>query len=128
MEKLLPDQLKELWQSVEQKQLTADEFCAEQERLLDEYRALWTRALLLEGHRDLKESTLLELGRHHGCDDLAEIQRRCAGALARTKGEWLEKVDPDDRNSVEQFYDQSEAYIDELMWWHTLCEDISPLG
>ena len=38
MEKLLPDQLKTLWQSVEQEQLTSKRFRSEQERLAGSIR------------------------------------------------------------------------------------------
>ena len=33
-----------------------------------------------------------------------------------------------DQDSVENFYNESEAMIYELMWWHTLSEDASPLA
>ncbi|MBI3330388.1 MAG: class I SAM-dependent methyltransferase [Nitrospinae bacterium] len=128
MEKLLPDQLKELWQSVVQKQLTTEAFTSEQERLLAEYRNTWKRALLLEGYEDLPESIFAELGRYVGCEDLAEVQLRCTHAVANVKREWQEKVDPGNRQSVEQFYDESQAMLYELMGWHTLCDDASPLA
>ena len=35
---------------------------------------------------------------------------------------------PGDRQSIEQFYDTSQATIYELMWWHTLGDDNSPLA
>ena len=38
------------------------------------------------------------------------------------------QVDPGDRHSIEQFYDASQATIYELMWWHTLGDDASPLA
>ena len=128
MEKLLPDQLKTLWQAVDQKQLTVDAFMSEQERLLTAYRQMWKQALRLEGHQDLPESLLAELGSYMGCADMAEIQRQCVQAVATLKGEWHEKVAPGDRQSIEQFYDASQATIYELMWWHTLCDDASPLA
>ena len=128
MEKLLPDQLKALWHAVDQKQLTIEAFTSEQERLLATYRQLWEQALLLEGYQDLPENLLSELGSYMQCADMTEIQRRCVHAVATLKGEWQEKVDPGDRQSVEQFYDESQATIYELMWWHTLCDDASPLA
>jgi 2-polyprenyl-3-methyl-5-hydroxy-6-metoxy-1,4-benzoquinol methylase len=128
MERLLPDHLKTLWQAVDQKQLTIDAFMSEQERLLAVYRQMWEQALRLEGHQNLSESLLAELGSYMGCADMAEIQRQCVHALATLKGEWHEKVNPGDRQSIEQFYDVSQATIYELMWWHTLGEDNSPLA
>ena len=128
MEELLPDQLKTLWQAVDQKQLAVDAFMSEQERLLAAYRQTWVQALRLEGHQDLSESLLAELGSYMGCADMAEIQRQCVHAVATLKGEWHKIVTPGDRPSIERFYDTSQATIYELMWWHTLSEDNSPLA
>ena len=128
MEKLLPDRLKELWQSVERKQLLAEEFSIEQERLLTGYRRVWSDALRIEGHQDLRESLLYELGLYTGCTDLAEIRLRCKRAVEDLADEWRQKVDPGDRRSVERFYDETQAEVYELMWWHSLEEDLSPLS
>jgi mycofactocin glycosyltransferase len=128
MDKLLPDRLKELWQAVERKQLTSEQFAQEQERCLAEYRTLWEEALLFNDCRDLQESLCSELARYSGCEDLSEIRRRCACALSDVKHEWCGGVDRADQDSVEKFYNESEAMIYELMWWHTLCEDTSPLA
>ena len=128
MEKLLPDQLKALWQAVDQKQLTVEAFMSEQERLLAAYRGTWEQALRLEGHQDLQASLLAELGVYTHCDNTAELQRRCIHAVATLKGEWQAQVDPADRRSIEQFYDASQTTIYELMWWHTLGDDLSPLA
>jgi 2-polyprenyl-3-methyl-5-hydroxy-6-metoxy-1,4-benzoquinol methylase len=128
MERLLPDRLKELWQAVEQKQLTIEAFSSEQERLLAVYQGIWKHALLLDGHQELKESLFSELSLYMKCEDMAEIQRRCIQAVATLKGEWQRKVDPSDRRSIEQFYDEGQTTIYELMWWHTLCDDSSPLA
>ena len=128
MEKLLPDRLKALWQSVEHKEITVETYTSEQERLLDEYRDIWKDALLRQGYGDLQESLLAELGEYVECRDVAEIQRRCAMAVANLKQEWEAKVDPENRRSVEQFYDETQAMLYELMWWHTLSDDVSPLA
>lgn len=128
MDKLLPDRLKELWQLVEQKQLSLEQFNQEQERLLAEYRDLWEQALIRNGYKNLQESLCGELALFSGCEDLSEIQRRCAYALANVKHEWCGMVDRADHRTVAKFYNESEAMIYELMWWHTLCEDVSPLA
>jgi mycofactocin glycosyltransferase len=128
MEKLLPDQLKELWQTVECLKRPAEEYTQAYDRLLDTYRQTWAWALLLDGHEDLQESLLAELGRYTQCTDKAELQRRCEHAVARLKREWEETVQATDRRSIERFYDQSQAMLYELMWWHTLSEDLSPLA
>jgi SAM-dependent methyltransferase len=128
MEKLLPDQLRALWHAVDQKRLTREEFTREQERLLGEYQRLWQHALLLSGQQDLQASLLAELGVYMQCADVAELQRRCVQAVATLKGEWHAQVHSADQQSIERFYDQSQTTIYELMWWHTLSEDVSPLA
>jgi 2-polyprenyl-3-methyl-5-hydroxy-6-metoxy-1,4-benzoquinol methylase len=128
MEKLLPDQLKDFWLAVERHEHTAEAYTNEYERLLTEYRQTWGRALILDGHRDLQASLLAELGRYTQCDDIAEVQRRCEHAVASLKREWEDKVQPADHRSIERFYDESQAMLYELMWWHTLRDDASPLA
>ena len=128
MEKLLPDQLKDFWQTVERHVHTTEEYTQTYDRLLAEYRQTWERALLLDGHQDLSESLLAELGRYTQCEDKAEVRRRCEQAVASLKREWEDTVRPADRRSIERFYDQSQAILYELMWWHTLGEDVSPLA
>lgn len=128
MEKLLSDQLKDFWQSVLRQEHTAEEYTDIYERSLDEYRQQWGQALRLEGQRDLQESLLTELGRYTQCDDLAEVRRRCEGALTGVKEEWEQIVHEPDRQSIERFYDESQAMLYELTWWHTLAEDMSPLA
>jgi SAM-dependent methyltransferase len=128
MEQLLPDRLKDLWHAVDRKALTVEAFTGEQERLLAEYRETWTQALVREGERGLQESLLSELGAYMDCDDPAEIQRRCAQAVAMLKTEWQSTVTPDDRQSIERFYDGTQQIIYELMWWHALADDLSPLA
>jgi hypothetical protein len=128
MGKLLPDQVKELWQRVEQQNLSSKDCYIEQERLLNGYRNIWKNALCLDAQQDLQESILSELGQYLGYEDLTEIRNRCQRAMASLSSEWQEKVAVGDRQSVEQFYDDSETYIYDLMWWHTLSEDSSPLA
>jgi 2-polyprenyl-3-methyl-5-hydroxy-6-metoxy-1,4-benzoquinol methylase len=128
MEKLLPDALKDLWRSVEEKKLSEDQFGVEQERLIDRYRRLWTEALLVQGRRDLAESCIYELGLYTRCEDSGEIRRLCRLAVETLAEEWRNKVDPKDRKSVENFYNETRAEIYELMWWHTLVDDLSPLS
>jgi mycofactocin glycosyltransferase len=128
MEKLLPDQLKGFWQAVERREHTAEEYTNEYERLLTEYRQTWGRALSLDGRHDLRASLLAELGRYTQCDDIAEVQRRCEHAVASLKREWEDKVQPADHRSIERFYDESQAMLYELMGWHTLSDDASPLA
>lgn len=128
MGKLLPDQLKALWHAVYDQKLSVEACTNEQERLLGTYRQTWEQALRLEPYPTLTESLLAELGSYMHCPDIDEIRRRCSNALGALKDEWHAQVDPSDHHSVERFYDASEAAIYELMWWHTLAEDPSPLA
>jgi mycofactocin glycosyltransferase len=128
MEKLLPEQLKDFWQTVVRNEHTAEEYTNEYERSLVAYRQTWERALMLDGHQDLQESLLAELGRYTQCTDVAEVQRRCEHAVVSLKREWESTVQPADHRSIERFYDESQAMLYELTWWHTLSEDVSPLS
>jgi mycofactocin glycosyltransferase len=127
MSQLVPDQLKEMWQSVEQNRLTSEEFTLKQDELLAKEREVWTRALLLGRHADLKESLLAELDAyfHVGA---AEVQRRCLAAVDTVKDAWTDEATRGDVRAIVDFYDQRPAMIYELMWWHTLEDDLSPLA
>jgi 2-polyprenyl-3-methyl-5-hydroxy-6-metoxy-1,4-benzoquinol methylase len=128
MEKLLADQLKELWQRVEKKELLTEEFTVKQEDGLAEYRKIWSDALRLDGYHDLQLSLVRELELYMECEDSAEIELRCNRAAENLAKEWREKVNPADRKSVESFYNETQWEIYELMWWHTLSDDLSPLS
>jgi 2-polyprenyl-3-methyl-5-hydroxy-6-metoxy-1,4-benzoquinol methylase len=128
MEKLLADKLKELWQRVEEKELLTEEFTVKQEDGLAEYRKIWSDALLLGGTHDLQQSLIRELGLYMECEDSAEIELRCSRAVENLADQWRGKVDPTDRKSVEDFYNETKEEIYELMWWHTLSDDLSPLA
>jgi SAM-dependent methyltransferase len=128
MQKLLPDVLMDLWQSVDEQHFTGEQFYVEEQRLVDGYRQIWKDALILEGRHDLKESLLWELGSYTGCDDLHEIERLGQEAMSTAKHEWEENVHAGDQHAIDQFYDKTQANLYELMWWHTLEEDVSPLA
>jgi len=126
--RLLPDELRALWQAVERQELSVEAFAREQDRLLAGYRQTWQSALRLEGHQDLSESLLTELGLYTQCSDLAEIERLCTQALTVLKQEWQATVTPEEPRSIERFYDESRTTMYELMWWHSLRDDTSPLA
>jgi 2-polyprenyl-3-methyl-5-hydroxy-6-metoxy-1,4-benzoquinol methylase len=129
MQQLGPEQLNQLWQSVERKEATEEEYALAEEKMLDAYSSVWRQALLLEGRADLQESLLSELSRYLGCADPAEIRRRCQGAVHAIKEAWNEKTSRStNRTAVEEFYDHNQAMLYELMWWHSLGEDTDPLG
>jgi mycofactocin glycosyltransferase len=128
MKKLLPSVLKELWQTVDEERFTSEQYHCEKERLLDECRSIWSRALILDGERSLKESLLRELGAYAGCDDLGEVERRCKLGAKSAEDEWHRCVGSEDERSIERFYDQTQAYLYDLTWWHILIEDDGPLA
>jgi SAM-dependent methyltransferase len=128
MERLLPEHLKHCWESVERREHSREDYTREYERAVGEYRQTWERALILPEHDDLRESLLTELGSYTQCSDLVEVRRRCEQAVANLKREWEHKVQSVDRQSIEQFYDESRVMLHELMWWHTLGDDLSPLA
>src|SRR6266700_450080 len=128
MQKLLPDELKELWETVDERDFTGEQVYHEQQRRLGRYRATWEQALILPGQPDLKSSLVWELGRYLGETDLDRLWRRCSEATERMRAEWEEQVDARDRHAVESYYDDSQATMDELVWWHTLEDDLSPLA
>ncbi len=99
-----------------------------EERLLAEHQSAWSAALTLDGSEDLQASLLRELGEYVQCEDLDLLRRRCRGARGRLEREWRKKVKPEDRRSVEQFYDQSDVHLYELTWRHSLAEDTAPLA
>jgi len=126
--KLVPDQLMDLWQGVERGELDESGFARAQERLVGGYRAIWAQSLALDGHRDLEGSLLAELAEYVQCDDLNEVRRRCQAAMAGVEAEWRDRVDPRDPHSIQAYYDQNPIHLYELLWWHTLVDDASPLA
>jgi 2-polyprenyl-3-methyl-5-hydroxy-6-metoxy-1,4-benzoquinol methylase len=76
----------------------------------------------------LQESLLAEVALYFGETDLRHTRERCREAAATIRDRWNEGVAPERRESIETFYDEAEAYIYDLMWWHTLADDDSPLA
>jgi 2-polyprenyl-3-methyl-5-hydroxy-6-metoxy-1,4-benzoquinol methylase len=128
MESLLPDRLKEIWGRVDAGQLTADVAQQRQEVFLDEYRAIWTKALVRHDEGDLKHSLLKELAAYLSWGNLDEIEARCRAIGQELKSDWERIVKRDDASSIERFYDKSHAHLFELTWWHTLADDQTPLA
>jgi SAM-dependent methyltransferase len=125
---LLPIRLRELWNDSQSNNLSSDDCVRRQNLELDEYAEIWRRALLLPGENDLVRSTLVELGRWRGINDLELVRRGCESALHSNKVDWERRVHLTEPGQVEEYYNSAEYYIDELMWWHTLAEDNSPLA
>ncbi len=126
--KPLSIRLREMWRSAVEAGMSSDECAARQQRELDEYAAIWRQALLLPGENDIVRSILVEIGRWRGIDDVAAVRRRCEGALDALKRRWEQTVQAPDARQVETYYDGADDCIEELMWWHTLSGDNSPLA
>ena len=124
---LLPDRLRTVWNEVDTGRRTNEQATDEQERLLKEYCTTWSQALLLGNETDLRTSLLQEIARFYGVADLAEIERRCTTAVTDMRDEWHEHINPQQRASIESFYN-SATYIYDLMGWHSLRDDNGPLA
>ena len=124
----LATRLRALWSNAERTGLSREQCAAEEARQLDEFVARWRRALLLPGETDLVRSILREIGGWRGIDDLEAVRHRCTTALADLKRHWQSTVAAVDGSSVERYYDTADLCIEELMWWHTLEDDRSPLA
>jgi 2-polyprenyl-3-methyl-5-hydroxy-6-metoxy-1,4-benzoquinol methylase len=124
---LLPDHLREVWNEADAGRLSREAAFVEQEQLLDGYRTVWRNALLLDGEVDLRTSLLREIAEYYHIDELVEVDRRCARAVAMMQREWEENIDPLQRASIESFY-QSPTMIYDLMDWHSLRDDTGPLA
>jgi mycofactocin glycosyltransferase len=121
--------VKQLWTAGQRDHVPAERLWHEQERLTAEYKDIWSDSLRLDGHADLKSSLLSEVGEYVGCSDLDRVEQRCRGAVVELKDEWERRgADAADGAAVEAFYDQSQAYPFDLMWWHTLSDDTTPLA
>ena len=127
-EALVPSRLKALWAETKTGRLTSEQFYAQQQEWIRGYAEIWTDGLLLPGENDLKHSVCVELGKLEGCDDLAEIERRCRSAMLKLKDEWNVGFREGDAEFTLKYYDKSTHYTYDLMWWHTLAEDQSPLA
>ena len=124
---LVPDRMAKLWQRVEVGQMSPEDCVREQEVLLAPYRIEWKKALLRDGETELRNSLLKELGAYYHASDLTEIDRSCNLAVDTLKSEWKTTVDPQQRSSIESFY-ETKTHIYDLINWHTLRDDSGPLA
>ena len=127
-EALVPSRLKALWAETETGRLTGEQCYTRQQEWIGGYAEIWTDGLLLPGENDLKHSLCVELGKLEGCDNLTEIERRCRSAMLKLKEEWNVGFRESEAEFVVKYYDKSTHYPYDLMWWHTLAEDQSPLA
>jgi SAM-dependent methyltransferase len=127
-EALVPSRIKALWTEVDAGRLTNEQHYARQQEWIRGYAEIWADGLLLPGEHDLKHSLCVELGKLEGCDNLAEIEDRCRSAMLKLKEEWNAGFREGDAEFTVNYYDKTKHYPYELMWWHTLAEDQSPLA
>jgi len=124
---LVPDRMAELWQRVEAGEMSSADCVREQEYLLEPYCLEWKKALLCHGETDLRASLLREVADYYNVSDLAEIDRSCSRAVDTLKSDWHRMVDPRQRSSIEDFY-ENKTHIYDLINWHTLRDDTGPLA
>jgi 2-polyprenyl-3-methyl-5-hydroxy-6-metoxy-1,4-benzoquinol methylase len=127
-EPIISENLKAFWTLVEQGAATQEAYSLQHEALVNQYRQEWTNAVLLPGSLNLEESAIRELEEYFPDRQPEDIRRRCMEALREFKEEWERTVTTGNGRSIEQFYGQNQSYIYELMWWHTLNDDLSPLA
>ena len=124
---LVPDRMAELWQRVKAGEMNSADCVREQEYLLEPYCLEWKKALLCHGETDLRASLLREVADYYNVSDLAEIDRSCSRAVDTLKSDWHAMVDPRQRSSIENFY-ENKTHIYDLINWHTLRDDTGPLA
>ena len=122
-----PNYLVDLWKQVEGNHLDYASLSEAENTLKQYYRKVWMESLVLPGETDLETSLIKEGAEYFGVTP-EQFEGRARQSTAALKETWEKEVDPMDAGSIEAFYDASEHYIYELMWWHTLKEDLSPLA
>jgi mycofactocin glycosyltransferase len=126
---LLPDRVGELWTDGQRDNVPGERLWREQERLTAEYAEIWSDALRLDGSANLKASVLSEIADYLGGADLDVVEQRCRNAVVELKEEWERRgTNAADAADVEDFYVGSQTYLFDLMWWHTLEYDLTPLA
>jgi 2-polyprenyl-3-methyl-5-hydroxy-6-metoxy-1,4-benzoquinol methylase len=124
---LLPDRLRDLWSRCEAGEFGPKRFVELEREALEECRALWREALIRPESGDLRQALLGELQEYFAIDR-ATAEERCRSATRSLGEAWRESVDEANVGSVVGFYDANDTYIYDLMWWHTLEDDQSPLS
>jgi 2-polyprenyl-3-methyl-5-hydroxy-6-metoxy-1,4-benzoquinol methylase len=122
---LLPDRIKAHWAQHEQGEITYEQFQALEKKELDRYQAFWAEALILPDHTDLYESLISEIVEYTGLT-ADETKVFCDHAVQDLASEWR-KIPHKDPTMIEGFYNLK-LYIYELMAWHSLKDDNTPLA
>ena len=124
---LLPDRIKTHWANHEAGQFSYEEFQRLEKLELDRYQAFWTEALILPPHKDLYESLVSEIASYTGLK-ADEIKVYCDNAVEDLAALWRKgHVQPGDPAALRAYY-ESKLWIYELMAWHSLRLDNTPLA
>jgi len=124
-----PSRVLALWREVEQGRTTREAFHAAETEVKDGYRRVWTNAIAGKPDGDLETAILSEIGALRGEPDLAKVRARCERSLEKLKEKWNDVVgDSVAGEQVVAYYDSADDLIEELMWWHALRDDTSPLA
>ena len=124
-----PSRVLSAWREVEAGRLAREAFHAQETEVLAGYRRMWTEALSGSSNGDLETAVLQEIGAWRKEPDLAKVKARCERSLARLKDKWNDVVgDKVASEQVVAYYDSADDLIEELMWWHALHDDNSPLA
>lgn len=124
-----PSKVLAAWREVEAGRMTREAFHAAEAETLAGYRRQWTEALAGSPDGDLETAVLQEIGAWRKEPDLANVRARCERSLARLKDKWNDVVGSEvASDQVVAYYDTADDLIEELMWWHALRDDNSPLA
>jgi 2-polyprenyl-3-methyl-5-hydroxy-6-metoxy-1,4-benzoquinol methylase len=124
-----PSRVLAAWREVETGKLTREAFHAREQEVLATYKREWTESIAGSADGDLETAILREIGAWRKEPDLKKVRERCERSLARLKDKWNDVVGRDVASEqVVAYYDTADDLIEELMWWHALRDDTSPLA
>jgi 2-polyprenyl-3-methyl-5-hydroxy-6-metoxy-1,4-benzoquinol methylase len=124
-----PSKVLAAWREVEAGKLTREAFHAKEAGVLADYKREWTEAIAGSSDGDLATAILREIGAWRKEPDLEKVRARCERSLARLKDKWNDVVgETVASEQVVAYYDTADDLIEELMWWHALTDDTSPLA
>jgi 2-polyprenyl-3-methyl-5-hydroxy-6-metoxy-1,4-benzoquinol methylase len=124
-----PSRVLAAWREVEAGRMTREAFHAAEQGVLSAYKREWTEAIAGSADGDLEVAILREIGAWRKEPDLKKVRERCERSLARLKDKWNDVVgETVASEQVVAYYDTADDLIEELMWWHALRDDTSPLA
>ncbi|MSP50040.1 MAG: class I SAM-dependent methyltransferase [Alphaproteobacteria bacterium] len=124
-----PSKVLAAWREVEAGRMSREAFHATEAEALAGYKRGWTEAIAGSAAGDLETAILEEIGAWRKEPDLEKVRARCERSLARLKDKWNADVGREAASEqVVAYYDSADDLIEELMWWHALGDDTSPLA